>query len=107
MEIFHEGNGRKIPKPIASSLEKIESCNFTGLVASLKIKFFALRIPQEEILGHFVSKGMRFFQGLYLKAICSKNSRVKPFWTIPKRILMTPDEIYDTHVDFNGDLDLC
>ena len=85
----------------------IVQANSPGLVASLKKKNFALRIPQEEILGHFVSKGMRFFQGLYLKAVCSKNSRVKPFWTIPKRILMTPDEIYDTHVNFNGDLELC
>ena len=30
MDIFHEGNWRKIPKPVASSLGKIESWNFTS-----------------------------------------------------------------------------
>ena len=51
--------------------------------------------------GHFVSKGMRYFQGLYLKAVCSRNTRVKKCSTIPTRIVMTPDEIYDTYIDFN------
>ena len=39
MEIFHQGNGRKIPKPITSSLGKIESYNFTSrVVVSLTTK---------------------------------------------------------------------
>ena len=49
MEIFHQGNKRKIPKPI-SSLGKIQSCYFkgSGLVVSLKTNIFGLRVPQEE-----------------------------------------------------------
>ena len=46
---------------------------------------------------------MGYFQGLYLKAVRSINSRVKKFSTIPTRIVMTIDNIY---VDFNDDLEL-
>ena len=48
---------------------------------------------------------MWYFQGLYFIAVRSRNSRVKEFSTIPTRIVMTPDEIYNTYVDFNEDLD--
>ena len=63
-------------------------------------------IAEEDIsdpYGQFVSIGMRYFQGLYLKAVRSRKTRVKKFSTIPTRTVMTPDEIYDTYVDFNDD----
>ena len=53
-------------------------------------------VPEEDTsdpYGHFVSKGMWYFQGLYLIAVCSRNTRVKKFLKIPTRIVMTPDEI--------------
>ena len=56
--------------------------------------------------GQFVSKGMRYFQGRNLQAVCSRKTRVKKFLTIPTRIVMTPDEIYDTYDDFNNDSEL-
>ena len=46
---------------------------------------------------HFVSKGMRYFQEHYLKAVRSWNSRFKKFSTISTRIVMRPDEIYDNN----------
>ena len=49
-------------------------------------------------------ESMPYFQGLYFKAVRSKNSRIKKFSTIPTR--MTPDEIYDTYVNFNDNLEL-
>ena len=56
--------------------------------------------------GHFVSKGERYFQGLYLKLVRSRDVNVKKFVTLPTTIVVTPDEIYDTYVDFNGNLEL-
>ena len=37
---------------------------------------------------------------------CSKNSKIKRFSTLPTRIVIAPDGIYDTYVDFNDDLEL-
>ena len=51
--------------------------------------------------GHFVSKSMWHFQGVCLKAVRSRNTRVKKFLTMSSRILMTPEAIYDTYVNFN------
>ena len=55
--------------------------------------------------GHFDAKGGRDFQGLYFKLVCSRNGKVKRFWLVI-RIIIIPDEIYDTYVDFNDDLEL-
>ena len=55
---------------------------------------------------HFVLEGMRYVKGLYLKAVRSRNPMVKKFTTLPTKIVVTPDEIYDTYVDFNDDLEL-
>ena len=63
-------------------------------------------IAEEDISdpsGHFVLKGMLYFQRLYLKAVCSRYTKVKKFLTIPAKAVMTPDEIYDTYVDFSND----
>ena len=56
--------------------------------------------------GHFVSKGDRYFQGLYLKLVRSRDVRVKKFATLPTTIVVTPDKIYDTYVDLNENLEL-
>ena len=61
-------------------------------------------VAEEDIsdpYGQFVSIGMRYFQGLYLKAVRSRKPRVKKFSTIPTRTV-----IYDTYVDFNDDSEL-
>ena len=50
--------------------------------------------------GHFIAKGKKYFQGLYLKL------KMKQFPTLPTRIFIAPDEIYDTYVDFNDDFEL-
>ena len=36
----------------------------------------------------------------------SRNSRIKKFSTIPTRVVMRSDEIYDIYVDFKDDLGL-
>ena len=46
------------------------------------------------------------YKGLYLKLVPSRNSKIKPFSTLSARIIIGPDEIYDTYVDFNYDLEL-
>ena len=56
--------------------------------------------------GHFVQKGERYFQGLYLELVRSRNGKVKLISTLPTKIILTPDEIYDSYVDFNEHLEL-
>ena len=56
--------------------------------------------------GHFVAKGEKYFQGFYLKLGRSRNAKVKRFSTISTKIVIAPDEIYDTYVDFNDELEL-
>ena len=66
-------------------------------------------VAEEDIsdpYGHFALKGMLYVQGFYLKAVRSISSRVKKFLAIPTWIIMTPDEIYNTYVDFNDNLEL-
>ena len=56
--------------------------------------------------GHFAQKGERYFQGLYLKLVRSRNAKVKRFSTPSTKIILTPDEIYDSYVDLNEHLGL-
>ena len=44
--------------------------------------------------GHFVAKGERYFEGLHLKLVHSRNVEVKQFSTLPTRIVIAPDESY-------------
>ena len=81
-----------------STIEPLSSVKITGK-----------DVVKEDIsdpYGHFVLKGMLYFQGLYLKAVWSRYTRVSKLSKIPTRIVMTPDEIYDTYVDFNNDPEL-
>ena len=56
--------------------------------------------------GHFVAKGERYFQGCYLKLFRSKDIKVKKFTILSTKIAVTPDEVYDTYVDINDDLEI-
>ena len=53
-----------------------------------------------------MAKVERYFQGLYLKLVCSTNAMVKWYSTLLTRITLTPEEICDTYIDFNDDLEL-
>ena len=56
--------------------------------------------------GHFVAKGERYFQGYYLKLCRSKDIKVKKITILPAKIPVTTDEVYDTDVDINDDLEI-
>ena len=56
--------------------------------------------------GHFGQKSERYFQGLHLKLVRSRNAKVKRFSTLTTKVILTPDEIYDSYVDFNEHLEL-
>lgn len=56
--------------------------------------------------GHFIAKGDKYFEGLYLKLCRSRNANVKRFSTLPTKIVISPDEIYDSYVEFNDELEL-
>ena len=56
--------------------------------------------------GHFVAKGERYFQGYYLKLCRSKDIKVKKFTILPAKVAVTIDEVYDTYVDINYDLEI-
>ena len=56
--------------------------------------------------GHFVVKDERYFQSYYLKLCRSKDIKVKKFTILPAKIAVTPDEVYDTDVDINDDLEI-
>ena len=36
--------------------------------------------------GHFITKGKKYFQGLYLKLVCSRNPKIKQFSTLSARM---------------------
>ena len=87
-----------VPLYYGSSIEPLYFAQFTGKV-----------VAEEDICnpyGQFVVKGERYFQGLYLKLLRSRNAKVKRLSTLPTRLVITPDEIYNTYVDFNDDLEL-
>ena len=51
-------------------------------------------------------QGRKVFQGLFLKLVRSRNPKIKRFSTLPTRIVIALDEIYDTYVDFDDDREL-
>ena len=55
--------------------------------------------------GHFVAKGERYFQGYYLKLCRSKDIKAKKNTILPAKMVVTPDEVYDTYFDINNDLE--
>ena len=73
------------------------------------VQFTGKGVAEEDICnpyGQFLAKGDRYFQGLYLKLLRSRNAKVKRLSTLPTRMVITPDEIYNTYVDFKDDLEL-
>ena len=50
--------------------------------------------------------GHRHIAKDYLKLVRSRNPKIKQFSTLPTRIVIAPDEIYDTYVGLNDDLEL-
>ena len=56
--------------------------------------------------GHFISKDEKYFEGLYLKLERSRNANIKRFSKLPTRIVISPDEIYDSYVDINENLEI-
>ena len=55
--------------------------------------------------GHFVAKAERYFQGYYLKLCRSKDIQAKKNTILPAKMVVTPDEVYDTYFDINNDLE--
>ena len=55
---------------------------------------------------HFVARGECYFQGYSLKLCRSKDIKVKKITILPAKIAVTPDEVYDTYVDINVDLEI-
>ena len=55
---------------------------------------------------HVINEGEIFFRGNYLKLVRSRNSNVKQFQVIQREVLLPPDEINDTYIDINDDLQM-
>ena len=85
-----------VPFFFGSTIEPLQFVQIKGEDVAKKY----IADPQEHCL-----EIMPYFQGFYLNAVHSINSRVKKFSTIPTRIVITPDEIYDIYVDFNDNLE--
>ena len=47
-----------------------------------------------------------FFRGNYLKLIRSRNPNIRQFQVIQRDVLLPPDEINDTYVDINKNLQM-
>ena len=56
--------------------------------------------------GHFIVDGDKYFEGCYLKMIRSRNAKVKWFSILPSKVYLAPDEIHDSYIDFNEQLEL-
>ena len=56
--------------------------------------------------NHFVFKGEHYFKGQYLKLTRSRNLNFKQFQLLPTYIIISPEEIYDTYIDINDDIQL-
>ena len=54
--------------------------------------------------GHFISAGEMFFKGFYLKMARSKNVGKKMYQILPTEIVFSPDEVFDTYIEFSEDL---
>ena len=68
-------------------------CLYSGSL--IEPLYFAQVITAEEdisdLCGQFVAKGHRYFQGLYLKLVRSRNAKIKRFSMLPASIVITPD----------------
>ena len=53
---------------------------------------------------HFISAGEMFFKDFYLKMARSKNVAKKKYQILPTEIVFSPDEVFDTYMEFSEDL---
>ena len=56
--------------------------------------------------GHVILPGEIYFKGHYLKLVRSRNISIKQLAILPTVIYVSPDEIYDTCVDIDGNLQM-
>ena len=56
--------------------------------------------------GHVILPGERYFKGYYLKFIRSRSISFKQLQVLPTSIVLSPDEIYDTYVDTDEQVQL-
>ena len=56
--------------------------------------------------GHVILPGEKYFKGHYLKVGRSRSISMKQLVVLPSNIYLSPDEIYDTYVDINTNLQL-
>jgi hypothetical protein len=69
------------------------------------------KVVAEEIISdpynHFICKGERYFKGQYLKLTRSRNlNYYKLFQVLPTYVVISPDEIYNTYIDINDNMQL-
>ena len=84
-------------------------CTGTAIELLYFVQVTGKGVGEYDISGpysRFIAKGEKYFQVLYLKLVRSRNPEIKRFSTLPTRIVIAPDEIYDTYVDFKDDLEL-
>ena len=60
----------------------------------------------KDCYDHVMSVGDMFFRGNYLKLTRSRNPNFKQFQIIQREVLLSPDEVIDTYVDINDDLEM-
>ena len=57
-----------------------------------------------DLYGHFISTGENFLKGFYLKLVRSRNASKKKYQLLPNEVVFSPDEVFDTYVEFSDDL---
>ena len=60
----------------------------------------------KDCCDHAMSVGDMFFRGNYLKLTRPRNPNFKQFQIIQREVLLSPDEVNDTYVDINDDLQM-
>ena len=59
-----------------------------------------------DTFGHVILTRGRYFRGHYLKLVRSRNISMKQLESLYNAIYLSTDEIYDTYVDINSNLQL-
>ena len=54
--------------------------------------------------GHLTSAGEKPLKGFYLKLVWSRNASKKKYQLLPTEIVFSPDDVFDTYVEFSEDL---
>ena len=67
---------------------------------------YTIQLKIKDPLAIFCYAGELYFRGNYLKPTRSRNLSHKKFQILRASILFPPDEIYDTYLEIDGDLQL-